>query len=276
MINRKAKLSIKRQCALLKLPRSTAYYRPGEFPQSDLDLMKRIDELHLQWPFAGSRMMRDFLRQEGFKVGRRHVRTLMRKMGLDVLYQKPNTSRRQVGHQIFPYLLRDLAVVRPNQVWAADITYIPMRRGFVYLFVVQDWYSRRILSWRLSNTLTTDFCLEGLEEAIELYGHPDIFNTDQGCQFTSAEFTGFLKEHNIRISMDGKGCWRDNVFVERLWRTIKYEHVYLYAYGSMKEAKERLNEYLEFYNGKRPHQSLDGRTPDTVYFEAAGAEKRAA
>ncbi len=230
----------------------------------------------LQWPFAGSRMMRDFLRQEGFKVGRRHVRTLMRKMGLDVLYQKPNTSRRQVGHQIFPYLLRDLAVVRPNQVWAADITYIPMRRGFVYLFVVQDWYSRRILSWRLSNTLTTDFCLEGLEEAIELYGHPDIFNTDQGCQFTSAEFTGFLKEHNIRISMDGKGCWRDNVFVERLWRTIKYEHVYLYAYGSMKEAKERLNEYLEFYNGKRPHQSLDGRTPDTVYFEAAGAEKRAA
>jgi putative transposase len=221
-------------------------------------------------------MMRDFLRQEGFKVGRRHVRTLMRKMGLDVLYQKPNTSRRQVGHQIFPYLLRDLAVVRPNQVWAADITYIPMRRGFVYLFVVQDWYSRRILSWRLSNTLTTDFCLEGLEEAIELYGHPDIFNTDQGCQFTSAEFTGFLKEHNIRISMDGKGCWRDNVFVERLWRTIKYEHVYLYAYGSMKEAKERLNEYLEFYNGKRPHQSLDGRTPDTVYFEAAGAEKRAA
>jgi putative transposase len=221
-------------------------------------------------------MMRDFLRQEGFKVGRRHVRTLMRKMGLDVLYQKPNTSRRQVGHQIFPYLLRDLAVVRPNQVWAADITYIPMRRGFVYLFVVQDWYSRRILSWRLSNTLTTDFCLEGLEEAIELYGRPDIFNTDQGCQFTSAEFTGFLKEHNIRISMDGKGCWRDNVFVERLWRTIKYEHVYLYAYGSMKEAKERLNEYLEFYNGKRPHQSLDGRTPDTVYFEAAGAEKRAA
>jgi putative transposase len=221
-------------------------------------------------------MMRDFLRQEGFKVGRRHVRTLMRKMGLDVLYQKPNTSRRQVGHQIFPYLLRDLPVVRPNQVWAADITYIPMRRGFVYLFVVQDWYSRRILSWRLSNTLTTDFCLEGLEEAIALYGRPDIFNTDQGCQFTSAEFTGFLKEHNIRISMDGKGCWRDNVFVERLWRTIKYEHVYLYAYGSMKEAKERLNEYLEFYNGKRPHQSLDGRTPDTVYFEAAGAEKRAA
>ncbi|MDM7994672.1 MAG: IS3 family transposase [Acidobacteriota bacterium] len=276
MIDRKAKLSIKRQCALLKLPRSTAYYRPGEFPQPDLDLMKRIDELHLQWPFAGSRMMRDFLKQEGFKIGRRHVRTLMRKMGLDVLYQKPNTSRRQVGHYIYPYLLRDLLVVRPNQVWAADITYIPMRRGFVYLFVVQDWYSRRVLSWRLSNTLTTDFCLEALEEAIALYGHPDIFNTDQGSQFTSAEFTGFLKEHNIRISMDGKGCWRDNVFVERLWRTIKYEHVYLYAYGSLNEAKERLNEYLEFYNGKRPHQSLDGRTPDTVYFEAAGAEKRAA
>ncbi len=276
MIDRKAKLSIKRQCALLKLPRATAYYRPVELPQSDLDLMKRIDELHLQWPFAGSRMMRDFLKQEGFKVGRRHVRTLMRKMGLDVLYQKPNTSRRQAGRLIFPYLLRDLPVVRPNQVWAADITYIPMRRGFVYLFVVQDWYSRRVLSWRLSNTLTTDFCLEALEEAIALYGCPDIFNTDQGCQFTSTEFTDFLKEHNIRISMDGKGCWRDNVFVERLWRTVKYEHVYLYAYGSMDEAKERLNVYLEFYNGKRPHQSLDGRTPDAVYFEATGAEKRAA
>jgi len=220
--------------------------------------------------------MRDFLKQEGFKVGRRHVRTLMRKMGLDVLYQKPNTSRRQAGRLIFPYLLRDLPVVRPNQVWAADITYIPMRRGFVYLFVVQDWYSRRVLSWRLSNTLTTDFCIEALEEAIALCGCPDIFNTDKGCQFTSAEFTGFLQANGIQISMDGKGCWRDNVFVERLWRTIKYEHVYLYAYGSMNEAKERLNVYLTFYNSKRPHQSLDDRTPDAVYFEIVDAEKQAA
>jgi putative transposase len=276
MINRKARISIKRQCALLKLPRSTAYYKPTEVPPSDLDLMKRIDELHLQYPFAGSRMMRGFLKPDGYKIGRRHVRTLMRKMGIDVLYRKPNTSRRQAGHYIYPYLLRDLSVVRSNQVWAGDITYIPMRRGFVYLFVVQDWYSRRVLSWRLSNTLTTDFCLEALEEAIALYGCPDIFNTDQGSQFTSVEFADFLKERSIRISMDGKGCWRDNVFVERLWRTIKYEHVYLYAYGSMSEAKERLKVYLEFYNGKRPHQSLDDRTPDAVYFETAGAEKQAA
>jgi putative transposase len=260
----------------LKLPRSTAYYRPVEVPQSDLELMKRIDKMHLQWPFAGSRMMRGLLRQDGYKVGRRHVRTLMRKMGIDVLYRKPNTSRRQAGHHIYPYLLRDFPVVRPNQVWAADITYIPMRRGFVYLFAVQDWYSRRVLSWRLSNTLTTDFCIEALEEAIALHGCPDIFNTDQGCQFTSAEFTGFLKANGIQISMDGKGCWRDNVFVERLWRTIKYEHVYLYAYGSMSEAKERLNVYLKFYNGKRPHQSLDDRTPDAVYFEIVDAEKQAA
>jgi putative transposase len=276
MIDRKAKISIKRQCALLKLPRSTAYYRPVEVPQPDLELMKRIDKLHLEWPFAGSRMMRGFLRQEGYEIGRRHVRTLMRKMGIDVLYRKPNTSRRQAGHHVYPYLLRDLPVVRPNQVWAADITYIPMRRGFVYLFVVQDWYSRRVLSWRLSNTLTTDFCIEALEEAITLYGCPDIFNTDQGCQFTSAEFTGFLKANGIQISMDGKGCWRDNVFVERLWRTVKYEHVYLYAYGSMNEAKERLNVYLKFYNCKRPHQSLDDRTPDAVYFEIVDAEKQAA
>jgi len=276
MIDRKAKISIKRQCGLLMLARSTAYYKPVEVPQSDLELMKRIDELHLQWPFAGSRMMRGFLRQDRYKVGRRHVRTLMRKMGIDVLYRKPNTSRRQAGHHIYPYLLRDLTVVRPNQVWAADITYIPMRRGFAYLFVVQDWYSRRVLSWRLSNTLTTDFCIEALEEAIALYGCPDIFNTDQGCQFTSAEFTGFLQANGIQISMDGKGCWRDNVFVERLWRTIKYEHVYLYAYGSMNEAKERLNVYLTFYNSKRPHQSLDDRTPDAVYFEIVDAEKQAA
>ncbi len=276
MIDRKAKLSIKRQCALLNLPRSTAYYRPVEVSQTDHELMQRIDKLHLDWPFAGSRMMRDFLKQDGYKVGRRHVRTLMRKMGIDVLYRKPNTSRRNRRSLIYPYLLRDLSVVRPNQVWAADITYIPMRRGFVYLFVVQDWYSRRVLAWRLSNTLTTDFCIEALEEAIAHYGCPDIFNTDQGAQFTSEEFTGFLKANGIQISMDGKGCWRDNVFVERLWRTIKYEQVYLYAYSSMDDAKAHLKVYLEFYNGKRPHQSLDSKTPDAVYFETVGAEKQAA
>ena len=276
MIDRKAKLSIKRQCALLKLPRSTAYYRVVEVSQTDHELMQQIDKLHLDWPFAGSRMMRDFLKQDGYKVGRRHVRTLMRKMGIEVLYRKPNTSRRNRRSLIYPYLLRDLSVVRPNQVWAADITYIPMRRGFVYLFVVQDWYSRRVLAWRLSNTLTTDFCIEALEEAIAHYGCPDIFNTDQGCQFTSEEFTGFLKANGIQISMDGKGCWRDNVFVERLWRTIKYEHVYLYAYSSMDDAKAHLKVYLEFYNGKRPHRSLDGKTPDAVYFETVAAEKQAA
>jgi putative transposase len=275
MIDRKSKLSIKRQCALLGLPRSTAYYKAAEVSDADLSLMRRIDELHLLYPFAGSRMLRDLLKP-GNKVGRRHIRTLMRKMGIDVLYRKPNTSRKREENKVYPYLLRDLPVRRPNQVWATDITYIPMRRGFVYLVVVLDWFSRRVLSWRLSNTLTTDFCIEAVEEAIARYGKPDIFNTDQGCQFTSVDFVGLLESNGIRISMDGKGCWRDNVFVERLWRTIKYEQVYLHAYSSMQEAKTHLNEYLEFYNLVRPHQSLDGRTPDAVYYEAAGAEKPAA
>jgi putative transposase len=276
MINRTSKLSIKKQCALLKLPRSTAYYRPVEVSEEDIKLMRRIDELHLKYPFAGSRMLRDLLKQAGYRVGRRHVRTLMKKMGINALYRKPNTSRRNKGNLIYPYLLRDLPIVRPNQVWAADISYIPMRRGFAYLVVVLDWYSRRVLSWRLSNTLTTDFCLEAVEEAIGHYGVPEIFNTDQGSQFTSDEFTGLLKENGIRISMDGKGCWRDNVFVERLWRTIKYEEVYLHAYGSMNDAKTHLRAYLEFYNRRRPHQSLDGSTPNAVYFENADMEMHAA
>lgn len=276
MIDRNSKLSIKQQCAILRLPRSTAYYRPAEFCKADLTLMRRIDELHLQIPFAGSRMLRDLLKRAGYKVGRRHVRTLMRKMGIEALYQKPNTSRRREGNQVYPYLLRDLPIVRSNQVWACDITYIPMRRGFAYLMVVLDWYSRRVLSWRLSNTLTTDFCLEAVEEAVDRYGRPEIFNTDQGSQFTSTEFTGLLTMNGIRISMDGKGCWRDNVFVERLWRTIKYEQVYLHAYSSMDDAKMHLKEYLEFYNTIRPHRSLDGRTPDEVYYDDAGAEKPAA
>ena len=276
MIDRNSKLSIKRQCALLRLPRSTAYYQPIEISEADHALMRVIDELHLQYPFAGSRMLRGLLKPLGYKIGRRHVRTLMRKMGIDALYRKPNTSRRREGNQVYPYLLRDLPIVRPNQVWACDITYIPMRRGFAYLMVVLDWYSRRVLSWRLSNTLTTDFCLEAVEEAMDRYGLPEIFNTDQGSQFTSTEFTGLLMLNGIRISMDGKGCWRDNVFVERLWRTIKYEQVYLHAYNSMDDAKMHLKEYLEFYNTIRPHRSLDGRTPDEVYYEGAGAEKHAA
>ena len=276
MIDRTSKLSIKRQCALLNLPRSTAYYRPVEAPEAALELMRRIDRLHLQYPSAGSRMLRDILKQDGYKVGRRHVQTLMKKMGIDVLYRKPNTSRRHKKNQIYPYLLRNKPILRPNQVWASDITYIPMRRGFLYLIVVLDWYSRRVLSWRLSNTLTTDFCIEAVEEAIERYGRPEIFNTDQGSQFTSAEFIGLLKENGIQISMDGKGCWRDNVFVERLWRTIKYDEVYLHAYGSMSDAKTHLRTFLNFYNCRRPHRSLDGRTPDAVYFENVGADKCAA
>ena len=276
MIDRNSKLSITRQCKLLQLPRSTAYYMPLEVCESDLRLMRLIDELHLQYPFAGSRMMRGLLEKDEHKVGRRHVRTLMRRMGIDALYRKPNTSRRRNGNQIFPYLLRNLPIVRANQVWAADITYIPMRRGFAYLIVVLDWYSRRVLAWRLSNTLTTDFCLEVVEEAMARYGRPEIFNTDQGSQFTSAEFIALLKANGIQISMDGKGCWRDNVFVERLWRTVKYEQVYLHAYGSMDDARMHLKEYFEFYNSIRPHQSLDDRCPDAVYFKNAGAEKHAA
>jgi putative transposase len=276
MIDRTSKLSIKRQCVLLGLPRSTAYYQSAEVSEADQILMRLIDELHLQYPFAGSRMLRDLLKQAGYKIGRRHVRTLMRKMGIDALYRKPNTSRRREGNQVYPYLLRDLPIVRPNQVWACDITYVPMRRGFAFLIAVLDWYSRRVLSWRFSNTLTTDFCVEAVEEAVRLYGRPDIFNTDQGSQFTSTDFTGLLEVNGIRISMDGKGCWRDNVLVERLWRTIKYEHVYLHAYSSMDDAKAHLKEYLEFYNSVRPHRALDGRTPDAVYNEEAGAEKHAA
>jgi len=276
MIDRTSKLSIKRQCMLLNLARSTAYYKPAEVSEAVLKLMRCIDELHLQYPFAGSRMMRGLLKRDGYQVGRRHVRTLMRKMGIDALYRKPNTSRRNKKNQIYPYLLRNLPVARPNQVWAADITYIPMPRGYAYLIVVLDWYSRRVLAWRLSNTLTTDFCIEAVEEAIERYGIPEIFNTDQGSQFTSTEFVDLLKANGIRISMDGKGCWRDNVFVERFWRTVKYEQVYLHAYASMNDARTRLRTYLEFYNRIRPHQSLDDRTPDAVYFENVGAEECAA
>ena len=267
MIDRTHPLSVVRQCQLLTLARSTAYYQPTPVSEPTLALMRRIDELHLQYPFAGARMLRDLLRQEGRFIGRRQVATLMRRMGIEALYRKPFLSRRQSGHQIFPYLLRNLAISRPNQVWAADITYIPMRRGFVYLFAVLDWASRRVLAWRLSNTLTTDFCLDAVQEAITQYGCPEIFNTDQGCQFTSQEFTGLLKDQGIQISMDGKGCWRDNVFVERLWKSIKYEEVYLHAYDTVSAAHHGLERYLMFYNQTRPHQALAGQTPDGMNFD---------
>ena len=267
MIDRTHLLPVRRQCQLLKLARSTAYYQPTPVSETALALMRRLNALHLQYPFAGARMLRDLLRQEGQAVGRRHVATLMRRMGLEALYRKPHLSRRHPAHQLYPYLLRDLKILRPNHVWAADITYIPMSRGFVYLFAVLDWASRRVLAWRLSNTLTTDFCLDAVQDAVVRYGPPEIFNTDQGCQFTSQEFTGLLNNHGIQISMDGKGCWRDNVFVERLWKSIKYEEVYLHAYETVGAAHQGLERYLTFYNQTRPHQALDGQTPDQVYYD---------
>lgn len=267
MIDRTHALSVVRQCQLLALPRSTAYYQPRPISDADLALMRRIDKWHLEHPFAGARMLSRLLTRAGCLVGRRHVATLMKRMGLHALYRKPTISQRHPAHTVYPYLLRNLEITRPNHVWAADITYIPMTRGFVYLFAVMDWASRRALSWRLSNTLTTDFCMEAVEEAITRYGAPEIFNTDQGGQFTSLEFTGLLKDRRIQISMDGKGCWRDNVFVERLWKSIKYEEVYLHAYDSVSEAKRGLEKYVTFYNQQRPHRALGDKTPDEYYFD---------
>ena len=267
MINRTHALPVIRQCQILEVSRSTAYYQPTPVSATDLALRRRIDELHLDHPFAGARMLRDLLRREGHTIGRKRVRTLMTRRGIDAVYRKPRTSQRHPAHTVYPYLLRHLEITRPNHVWAADITYIPMKRGFVYLFAVLDWASRRVLAWRLSNTLTTDFCLEAVQEALARYGTPEIFNTDQGCQFTSLEFTGLLKDHGIQISMDGKGCWRDNVFVERLWKSIKYEEVYLHAYETISAAQQGLERYLTFYNQIRPHRALDGHTPNRVYVD---------
>ena len=267
MINRTHALPVVRQCHILALSRSTAYYQPKPISEADLALRRRIDEVHLEHPFAGARMLSRILTRAGCLVGRRHVATLMKQMGITALYRKPHTSQRHPAHTVYPYLLRHLEITRPNQVWAADITYIPMKRGFVYLFAVLDWASRRVLAWQLSNTLTTDFCLEAVQEAITRAGTPDIFNTDQGCQFTSREFTGLLKDHGIQISMDGTGCWRDNVFVERLWKSVKYEEVYLHAYDSVSEAKRGLEKYFTFYNQRRPHTALDDQTPDEFYFD---------
>ena len=267
MIDRTHELPLARQCQILDLARSTAYYQPQPLSESDSALTKRIDQLHMDWPYAGARMLSRILKREGIIAGRRHVSTLMKLIGIQALYRKPNTSKKHPAHKIYPYLLRDLEIIRPNHVWATDISYIPMKRGFVYLIAVMDWASRRVLSWRLSNTLTTDFCIEVVQEAINRYGKPEIFNTDQGCQFTSLEFTGLLKDNDIKISMDGKGCWRDNVFVERLWRSVKYEEVYLHAYDSVSAAKNGLEKYFTRYNLHRPHSSLDDMTPDEFYFE---------
>ena len=267
MIDRSHELPLTRQAQVLKLSRGSLYYRACPVSAPDLAIMRRIDELHLDYPFAGSRMLRDLLRGEGVAIGRAHVITLMRRMGIEAIYRRPNTSKPAPGHKIHPYLLRGLTVDRPDQVWAMDISYIPMARGFVYLAAVIDWCTRRVLAWRVSITMEVDFCIEAVEEAMARHGKPEIFNTDQGSQFTSAAFTGLLADNGIRISMDGKGAWRDNVFVERLWRSVKYEEVYLKAYDSVAEARASIGRYLDFYNRKRPHSSLGARTPDQAYFD---------
>ena len=267
MIDRTHDLPVSRQAKALNISRGAVYYKPRPVSVEDLKIMRRIDELHLDYPFAGSRMLRDLLGREGVSVGRRHVATLMKRMGIEAIYRRPNTSKPAPGHKIYPYLLRGLTIKRPNHVWAMDITYIPMARGFIYLAAVVDWASRRVLSHRVSITMEADFCVEALEEALAKHGKPEIFNTDQGSQFTSEAFTGVLTKKAIAISMDGRGSWRDNVFDERLWRSVKYEEVYLRAYGSVGDARVSIGLYLEFYNGGRPHSSLDRRTPDEAYFD---------
>jgi putative transposase len=266
MIDRAHDLPITKQAEALNISRGSVYYLPRPVSEADLTIMRRLDRLHLEFPFAGSRMLRGLLAAEGCKIGRRHVKTLMRRMGIEALYRRPRTTKPEPGHKIYPYLLRGIEITQPNQVWAMDITYIPMARGFVYLTVVLDWFSRRVLSWRLSITMEAAFCVEALEDALARHGKPEIFNTDQGSQFTGAAFTGVLIKYGIAISMDGKGAWRDNVFVERLWRSVKYEEVYLKAYGNVSEARTSIGCYLDFYNRRRPHSSLDGTTPDHAYF----------
>jgi putative transposase len=266
MIDATDALPITRQCQILELSRSSVYYRPAAPSDETLRLMRRIDELHLEFPFYGSRKLLVLLRREGFQVGRRRVQSLMREMGIEALYRKPNLSRPDKAHKKWPYLLRDLEINRPRQVYCTDITYIPLAKGFAYLVAVMDWHSRKVLSWRLSNTMEADFCVEALEEALYRHGRPEIFNTDQGSQFTSDEFTGVLLQAGVQISMDGKGRWMDNVFIERLWRSLKYEEVYLKAYDSIPEARRQIGAYFEMYNRRRPHQALDDRTPDEVFY----------
>jgi len=276
MIDRTHALPVKRQAELVGISRGTVYYRPEPINDADLCLMRRIDELHLELPFAGSRMLRDLLNAEGFAVGRRHVATLMRKMGIEALYRKPNTSKKHPKHPVFPYLLRGMTIDRANQVWAMDITYIPMARGFVFLAAVLDWHSRRVLAHRLSITMEADFCVEALQEAIARYGRPEIMNTDQGSQFTGADFIGELRKQGIEISMDGRGQWRDNVFVERLWKSVKYEDVYLKAYDNVSHARAGIARYMDFYNSRRPHTAHGGCTPDEAYFATLAPTRAAA
>lgn len=264
-----------RQCELLDVCRSSLYYQPKPVSEADLALMRRIDGLHLAHPFLGARRLARMLQREGVKVGRRHLGSLMHLMGIEAIYRKKRTSIAAEGHKIYPYLLENVAIERPNQVWATDITYVPMAQGFAYLVAILDLYSRKVLSFRVSNALTTEFCREALEEALTRYGVPEIFNTDQGSQFTAEDFTQVLLAKGVRVSMDGKGRWVDNVFVERLWRSVKYEDIYLHAYQTMRELKAALACYFEFYNVRRPHQSLEDRTPDEMYFGTDDMKKAA-
>jgi len=260
------RLSIVKQCDLVRISRSSFYYEGKGESEFNLELMRLIDERFMETPYYGSRLMAKHLRRQGYIVGRKRVRRLMRKMGLQAVYQRPKTSKPHPEHRVFPYLLRDLTIDRPRQVWCADITYIPLHRGYLYLVAIMDWYSRRVLAWRLSNTLDASFCTEALDEALSLYGPPEIMNTDQGSQFTSLEFTETLKEAGVRISMDGRGRWMDNIFIERLWRTLKYESVYLHELATGSQAREVIGHWVTLYNDERPHSSLDDKTPTEAYF----------
>lgn len=271
-------LSIKKKCTLLDVSRSSWYYNPVEpiVNIEELKIKQEMDKLHMKYPFMGSRSLCDQLRLKGHRINRKRIQRLMNEMNIHSTAPKPNTSRPGKQHKIYPYLLRNLKIVKPNQVWATDITYIPMASGSLYLIAIMDWYSRKVLSWRLSNSMDTTFCIDALDEAVAKYGRPDIFNTDQGSQFTSNEFTGILKSNNIQISMDGKGRWVDNVFIERLWRSLKYEEVYLKAYDTPKEAKDGIGEWMRFYNNKRTHQALDRKTPEQVYLNSKSIKEMAA
>jgi putative transposase len=276
MIERGVEMTIKRQAELLKLTRSHVYYRPQPVPERDLRLMRRLDELHLEAPFYGARKLAAQLRREGHEIGRKHVATLMRMMGIEALYRKPRTSIPARGAQTYPYLLENVLIERANQAWASDVTYLPMAHGFLYLVAILDLFSRKVLAWRVSNTLTADFCVEALEEALLKFGPPEIFNTDQGAQFTCEAWLAPLQGAGVAISMDGKGRWIDNVFIERLWRSVKYEDVYLREYANGHEAQRSLAKYFAFYNGRRLHESLGYATPDEMYFRALGEKMPAA
>ena len=269
-------LGIAGQCRLLNISRSSFYYKKKPVKPEDLKLMRLIDEQYLKTPCWGSRSMRNHLRRLGYKVNRKRVQRLMRIMGIEAIYPKPRTSRPHPQHRVYPYLLRDLTVDRPNQVWAADITYVPMNRGYMYLVAVMDWYSRKILSWRVSNTLDSDFCVDALTEALSRYGRPEIFNTDQGAQFTSRAFTNLLKEHKVAISMDGRGRVQDNIFIERFWWTLKYQYLYLWSFNNGTELRQGLSYWIDLYNRERSHQALDDLTPDEVYFALPRPFKKAA